>query len=70
MNKAYAYHLPSPQGLKDVKELREAFSLVDKLIQEICIPSREREIAIQKNEETAMWAIKAVVFNDPNSQVG
>ena len=69
MLKPYAYHKPSEDGLKKITELRELFSLVDKKIRELSAPSREQSIAITKNEETAMWAIKAVVYNDPESEV-
>lgn len=69
IDKPYAYHAPSPDGLKKITELRELFSLVDRKINEICPNGRQRAVAITKNEETAMWAIKAVVFNDPDSVV-
>ena len=67
IDKPYAYHRPSDEGLKKITELRELFSLVDRKIKEICPPGRQQSIAITNNEQTAMWAIKAVVFNDPNS---
>jgi hypothetical protein len=34
-----------------------------------CPESRQRSVAITELETAAMWAIKAVVFNDPNSVV-
>ena len=69
IDKPYAYHLPSEEGLKRITRLREAFSFVEREIQECCVDSRQKSIAITNNEQTAMWAIKAVVFNDPNSKV-
>lgn len=69
MNKAYAYHKPSAEGLAKITRLREHFSAGEDLITELCGSSRERSVAITNNEQTAMWAIKAVVFNDPNSEV-
>jgi hypothetical protein len=42
---------------------------VEQTIKEVCPPSRQAAIAITKNEEAAMWAIKSVVFNDPDSEV-
>ena len=69
IDKPYAYHRPSPQGLEAITRLRELFSQVEQTMREVCPPSRHLSLAITKNEETAMWAIKAVVFNDDNSEV-
>ena len=69
IDKPYAYHKPSPEGLDKINRLRGHFSEGDRLIKEICGNTRQTSIAITNNEQTAMWAIKAVVFNDPNSEV-
>jgi len=69
IDKPYAYHKPSAEGLEKINKLRAHFSEGERLIKEICPPSRQQSIAITENETTAMWAIKAVVFNDPNSEV-
>jgi hypothetical protein len=69
IDKPYAYHKPSPDGLAKINRLREAFSFVEREIKECCHESRQRSIALTNNEQTAMWAIKAVVFNDPFSEV-
>jgi hypothetical protein len=69
IDKPYAYHRPSDDGLARITELRELFSLVDRKIHELCPPSRQQSVALTNNEQTAMWAIKAVVFNDPDSVV-
>ena len=69
IDKPYAYHKPSDDGLTKINKLREHFSEGEKLIKEICPDSRQRAVAITNNEQTAMWAIKSVVFNDPNSVV-
>ena len=69
IDKPYAYHKPSEDGLAKITKLRELFSEVERTILEVCPNSRHRSIAITNNEQTAMWAIKAVVFNDPNSDV-
>jgi hypothetical protein len=68
IDKPYAYHKPSEDGLAKINRLREHFSEGDRLIKELC-QGRQQSIAITKNEETAMWAIKGVVFNDPASEV-
>jgi hypothetical protein len=67
IDKPYAYHKPSTDGMSRINRLREAFSFVEREIQECCKDSRQKSIAITNNEQTAMWAIKAVVFNDPES---
>lgn len=69
MEKTYAYHKPSSEGLTRIKTLREAFSSLHNLVTETSPNTRERSVAITKLEETAMWAIKAVVCNDPESEV-
>jgi hypothetical protein len=69
IDKPYAYHKPSDDGLVKINRLREAFSFVEREIQECCADSRQKSIAITNNEQTAMWAIKAVVFNDPKSVI-
>jgi hypothetical protein len=67
IDKPYAYHKPSPEGMDKINKLREHFSTGERLIKEICGNNRQSSIAITNNEQTAMWAIKAVVFNDPMS---
>jgi hypothetical protein len=69
IDKPYAYHKPSARGMEAITRLRELFSQVEYTMKEVCPSSRQLSIAVTKNEETAMWAIKAVVFNDPDSEV-
>lgn len=69
MNKTFAYHKPSPEGLTKIAALRNLFSSVHDSIVETSPKSREQSVALTKLEETAMWAIKAVVCNDPASVV-
>ena len=69
IDKPYAYHKPSDDGLAKITVLREKFSEVERLINETCPSSRHKSVAITQLETTAMWAIKAVVFNDPASEV-
>lgn len=69
IDKPYAYHKPSDDGMTKINKLRAHFSEGARLINEICPNSRERSVAITNNEQTAMWAIKSVVFNDPDSVV-
>jgi hypothetical protein len=69
MRKTYAYHKPSAEGLVKINDLRQKFSELHAFIDITAPESRERSIALTKLEETAMWAIKAVVCNDPKSLV-
>jgi hypothetical protein len=69
IDKPYAYHKPSDDGLEKINQLRAHFSEGERLIREVCPASRHQSVALTHNETTAMWAIKAVVFNDPASEV-
>ena len=69
INKTYNYHKPSTDGLDKITKLRAKFSELHNLIEEQAPPSRERSVAFTELETTAMWAIKAVVVNDPESVV-
>jgi len=66
---SYNYHKPSQEGLGKIDELRREFTKLDQKIQELCPHSRQRSIALTELETSAMWAIKAVVVNDPESEV-
>lgn len=69
MKKTYAYHKPGAKGLETITTLREAFSQLHDKIESLCPNSREKSVALTNLETTAMWAIKAVVCNDPESEV-
>jgi hypothetical protein len=67
IEKKFAYHTPSTDGLEKVKRIREAFTSLDSLVRELSPQSREQSVALTNIETAAMWAIKAVVVNDPAS---
>ncbi len=67
MEKTYMYHKPSADGVAKVQDLRKAFSDLHDLIVKTTPKSREQSVALTNLETTAMWAIKAVVVNDPES---
>jgi hypothetical protein len=67
--KTYAYHKPSAKGLEEIATLRKAFSGLHDIIEKTAPNSREKSVALTNLETTAMWAIKAVVCNDPESEV-
>lgn len=69
IGKTYAYHKPRDSGLDKIRTLRRAFTELDTLIQTLAPGSREKAVALTNLETTAMWAIKAVVCNDPGSVI-
>ena len=69
IKKTYAYHKPSEAGLDTIRALRQRFSMLHDAILATCPDSRERSVALTNLETTAMWAIKSVVCNDPESKV-
>lgn len=69
IDKPFAYHKPSDDGMVRITNVREAYSVLKKALEDNCPPSRHLSVAITELETSAMWAIKAVVFNDPDSQV-
>lgn len=68
-HKTYAYHKPSADGLAKIQHLRSVFSMVHDIVLNTAPNSRERSIALTNLEEAAMWAIKSVVCNDPESEI-
>jgi hypothetical protein len=69
IEKTYNYHKPSPEGLEKIKTIREAYSTLHNVLKEYGTPSRELAVAFTHLETSAMWGIKAVVCNDPASEV-
>lgn len=68
MLKTFAYHKPSEEGLAKITKLREAYSILAEIIAENAPLSREHSVAITHLEDSAMWAIKSIVHNDPDSE--
>lgn len=68
IDKPFAYHKPSDDGMERITRLRSEFSALKRTIEMVCPESRHRSVALTELETTAMWAIKAVVFNDPKSE--
>lgn len=59
----FDYQKPSEQNVGKIQEVREQYK---KLFSHLLtlFPSRENSIAIEKLEESAMWATKSLVFNE------
>lgn len=68
MNKAYKSHIPSEEGKAKIDSVREAFSNLDELVQELAPNSREKSIALTHLETACMFTVKAITHNDPDSK--
>lgn len=70
MRKTFVYHKPTESTQSKITEVRKAFDVLADVI-DAAIPtwSREKSVALTKLEEAIMWAIKALVCNDPESVV-
>lgn len=67
IDKPFAYHKPSDDGMTRITAVREGYSALKAVLEAHCPPSRHLSVALTELETSAMWAIKAVVFNDPAS---
>lgn len=67
--KTYAHHTPDDRALSHIRRVRRAFSRLHEDLAMLCPQSRELSVALTNLETAAMWAIKAIVCNDPNSKV-
>ena len=65
--KTYLHHKPSEQAIEVIKVIRQAYTYLHDVVIGNAPPSRERSEAITCLETSAMWAIKAIVVNDPAS---
>ncbi len=68
ITKTFAFHEPTLLGHEQITAVREEFSEIHEFLTEVCPNSREKSLALTKLEEAAMWAIKAIVSNDPNTK--
>ena len=69
ISSTFAYHKPSAEGLGKINKLRELYTALSNELNLLTVPSRELSVAQTNLEQSAMWAIKAVVHNDPASEV-
>jgi hypothetical protein len=67
MKRAFQYSSPSPGSIEKMNRLRQAYSDLADLVEEVAPASRERSAAITELETSAMWVMKAVTHNDPES---
>lgn len=69
ITKTFAYHLPGPTAKEQATELRRAYSALEETIKSTGPSSRLQALALTALEESAMWAIKAVVTGDVLTKV-
>ena len=69
IEKTYAYHKPSAESLDKITKIRQAYSTLHDVLKELGTDGREKAVAFTNLEQSAMWAIKSVVCNDPKSEV-
>ncbi len=68
MRKAYAFHKPAPALNGKLAIIRSEFSRLHDMLEANIPASRELSVALTNLEQAAMWAIKATVINDPDSE--
>lgn len=62
----FGYFKPAEAALPLIQEVRDHYTTLHKFL--LTLPaSRQRSVAITELETSAMWAIKGLVLNDPNS---
>jgi hypothetical protein len=69
MEKAYAHHRVTGEASAKILTIRTAFSQMQLMLKTLCPASRELSIALTELETSAMWTMKALAHNDPNSKV-
>lgn len=67
--KTYQYHIPSPASQQKIEAIRKATIAYAEVIHDLAPTSREKSVAMTNLETTQMWAVKAVVINDPDAVV-
>lgn len=68
VRKTYTNHKPTAAGLSRIEYLRAKVDELHTAIEEATPSSRERACALTNLETTLMWAVKAIVLNDPESK--
>jgi hypothetical protein len=62
----FGYFKPSEEMLPLIQEVRNHYAVLHRFL--LTLPaSRQRSVAITELETSAMWTIKGLVLNDPNS---
>jgi hypothetical protein len=64
MREEFRHYVPNEDQIVRIQLLREGFSDLIDLIDDKTEPSRYSSLARTALEESAMWAIKSIVFED------
>lgn len=67
VSKTFAFHTPSEESKERIAQLRQGFSNLAESVKALVPKSREQSVALTEIETAAMWAIKGVVQNNPES---
>jgi hypothetical protein len=67
--KPFLYHVPGKTAQERIEKIRQATIEYARVIDDLAPTSREKSVAVTNLETTQMWAIKAVVVNDPEAVV-
>jgi hypothetical protein len=60
----FVYHRPNAEQIERISKIRAACMVMEAIINEECLPSRERSLAHTKLEEVSMWANKSIVMEE------
>lgn len=64
ITKTFSYQKPSEDQLAKIDKLREAYSTLSNLLNDLCPASRERSIALTELESSSHWANKAITHQE------
>lgn len=59
----FDHQVPTAEQVEKIKVVRESYKVMQAELL-LLTPSREMSIAITNLEQSAMWAIKSIIFND------
>jgi hypothetical protein len=69
ITKTYAHHKPTKEDLAKIETIRTGFSNLDGILKMLAPGSKELSVALNHLETAQMWANKAIVINNPASEV-
>ncbi len=64
IEKSFTYHPPKEGQPKKYEAIRNKAKELAYLIEESCLPSRERSVAMTKLDEVVMWANASIARNE------
>jgi hypothetical protein len=58
----FDHQVPNEEQVKRIETLRQGYKSLEAVIKGTTLPSRHQSLAITNLEQSAMWAIKSIVF--------